>query len=154
MYYVYVATVEGEVVYVGKGSGTRSSHINSGISHSYKANKSHFSGVVADVELVATNLNEIDAYELESHIIKEVRPKWNVVIGAGRDFKRGSYTNKYLGVSYVTGKPTKPYRAWYKHQYCKKHVGYFDSAIEAANARDMYVIKNKLPAALNNTTGN
>lgn len=152
MYYVYVVRIDNEVVYVGKGSGDRSDHINSGTSSNYEANKSHFSGIVADVERITTGLTEPDAFELETHLIKEISPKWNGAFGTGRDYKTENSTSEYLGVSFIKNKPVNPYRAWYRTQTNKKHIGYFQSALEAANARDAYITEHNLPGTLNSAS--
>ena len=43
-YYVYTGYSDGELVYIGRGSGNRKLHLNSGVSHVHKANKLHFLG--------------------------------------------------------------------------------------------------------------
>lgn len=75
--YVYVAYYEGEVVYVGKGYGTRYLHCNSGTSHCYELNKLHFEGKEVEVIILADGLYDADAKSLESEIIADLKPRHN-----------------------------------------------------------------------------
>lgn len=77
--YVYQGTVDGVIVYVGMGSIDRSDHLNSGVSHVYEANKSHFSGAVVDVTILETFSDRKDAMSYEMDIIRKEQPLWNTV---------------------------------------------------------------------------
>ncbi len=135
MYYVYIAKIGEEVVYIGKGSGRRLEHVNSGTSNNYYLNKAHFEGVVMDVEMAETFELEQDALDREAALIAEHNPRWNDTVHPARRYqtdKRGG-----TGVMFCTGRP-KPWRA-YLHQKGKKiHIGYYHTEEEAKEARSTY----------------
>ncbi|MNC07361.1 hypothetical protein D3C75_549070 [compost metagenome] len=148
MYYVYVGRLNDEILYIGKGKGARDSHLNSGCSSVYEANKLHFSGGTLDVERVVENLCEPDALELEAHLINEVTPAWNRS-GSVNTYKKRSSTSKYLGVSFYKSNQAKPWRAWYKSSNLKHHIGYYKTEVEAASARDDYLLRNGITGRVN-----
>ena len=61
---------------------------------------------------------------------------------------RSTNTSGYRGVCFF--KPTKKYTARVTYNYKDTHLGYFETAIEAALARDQYIIDNNLNLPLNN----
>lgn len=148
MYYVYVGRVEGAIVYVGKGLYDRDSHLNSGCSHVYEANRLHFSGGSIDVERVITGLTEEDALEFESLLISETLPQWNVYCGTNT-YKKTNSTSEFLGVSSYPDKQDKPWRAWCKVGGIKKHIGYYGTEVEAAKARDAFLRDNGIVGKMN-----
>lgn len=148
MYYVYVGRVDGEIIYVGKGSADRDLHLNSGCSHVYEANRFHFSGGIVDVIRVAENLNEASAFELETHLIHEITPRWNVA-AIGNSHKKSHATSKYLGVSFYRNKTVNQWRAWYKIGSKKMHIGCYMTELEAVIARDKFLIDNGITGKLN-----
>lgn len=78
VYYVYVGTLDIEVVYVGMGKADRLLHLNSGTSHVYKANEAHFKGQSIIVTKVAENLSREEALTVERKLIEEGQPAWNL----------------------------------------------------------------------------
>lgn len=66
--YVYIATLDGKVVYVGRGSGDRYQHCNSGTSSSYYLNTLHFSGKFVTVGVVKDNLSLEDSHQEAGYI--------------------------------------------------------------------------------------
>lgn len=155
MYYVYTGKVDDQIVYVGKGTGARRDHLNSGISSCYAANRHHHTGGWVHTDIVYRTPNEADALELELHLIREISPAWNTIkpgrapAHGNKDFKRAGATSAYFGVSYCKGEKKKPWRAWYRFPNRKQHVGYYATEKEAAEARDKFVVDNLLPDALN-----
>lgn len=147
MYYVYAGYSGDQLMYIGKGKENRDSHLNSGCSHVYEANKFHFSGGVLEVVRIADHLEELDALELEAFVILEASPLWNSA-STGNTYKRSESTSKYLGVS-LMNKRGKRWRAFCKVDRSKVHIGYYDTEIEAAKARDQYMIDNQICGKLN-----
>ena len=80
---VYLGKVGDKVVYVGQGVPTRPAHLNSGVSACYLANKHHFKGRSAEIEIVAEGLCKPEAVKLESELIRELQPVWNRMPGIG-----------------------------------------------------------------------
>lgn len=78
-YYVYAGYSEGELVYIGRGSGNRKLHLNSGVSHVYEANKLHFLGKQVEIKIIKDKLDLNDSKQLEKFEIIKNTPKWNVV---------------------------------------------------------------------------
>jgi len=88
-YEVYMGIYKNEVVYIGEGKEGRSSHLNSGISHVYQANKLHFADGVVKIEIVETFNTKEEAKRLELKLIEEMNPEWNVIKkNAGKTFKK------------------------------------------------------------------
>lgn len=84
-YYVYLATdKDGNVVYVGKGSGWRYLHINSGTSGTYELNRQHFLGESFTVRLVRSGMTEEVSLEVEAEIISMFSPKYNKMSSGNR----------------------------------------------------------------------
>jgi predicted GIY-YIG superfamily endonuclease len=132
MYYVYIARIGEEIVYIGKGSGKRFEHVNSGTSHNYYLNKAHFEGVVMDVQVAEEFELEKDALAREAQLIEEHKPRWNDIVHPTRRARTESRGG--AGVQFMRGK----YRA-YKHINGKKvHIGYFLTEEEAREARSTY----------------
>lgn len=82
-YYVYGAYgLHGELLYIGKGSGNRYQHCNSGISSNKALNRYYFSngeGVCIKVRKLHTNLTNTEASRLETLEIKSLQPLFNIV---------------------------------------------------------------------------
>jgi|TARA_A100001391_G_scaffold141360_1_gene99224 hypothetical protein len=81
-YYVYKVTLEGRVVYVGKGSGTRINHVSSGCSHNSKINEAYFRSKLLGepplkVEIITYLETSKEALAEESRLIKELDPDYN-----------------------------------------------------------------------------
>lgn len=162
-WYVYVGKYGDRVVYIGKGRGTRYNHLNSGISSCYAANKTHFDGGVIEVDVVSYFESSQEALEYEKKLIVELEPDWNVVFSkteqamlkrkhiksVGRRKKSNSRSN-FMGVAYIPegvgGKRTekKHWRARLKYEGRYIHIGNYVREIDAAIARDLYVINNEL----------
>ncbi len=79
-YYVYCGMVNRELVYIGKGTGSRTNHLNSGTSSCYKANKAHFNGHTIEVMFMVTDMIESKALEVEARLIMKFKPAWNTQI--------------------------------------------------------------------------
>lgn len=157
MYYVYVGRVAGEVVYIGKGKQTRYLHLNSGISSCYQANKCHFTGGLVDVDIIYRTESEEDALELESYLIFEAQPAWNIVgtdsiavrpNRRGKSYKKDNAKSQYYGVKASKGQG-KPWRSWVKIGRDSKHIASHNTELEAALARDAYILEHGLSAILN-----
>lgn len=84
--YIYAATHEGEIVYIGRGKGLRWSHCTSGISSSYYLNRLHFDGANVETMIVKDDLSDEESYALEGYLIAYHRPKGNSV-GKYEDLK-------------------------------------------------------------------
>lgn len=81
-YYVYAVRLDNELVYLGKGKGTRCKHITSGTSHCYEANQAWFShkllGTSAPVVSIEAYFDsEEDCLEAEELMIQTCKPAWN-----------------------------------------------------------------------------
>lgn len=76
-FYVYSASLNGELLYIGKGEGNRYLHCNSGKSSCYELNKLHFQGITVDVDIVARYDTTEDAANAEIEMIKRLDPKYN-----------------------------------------------------------------------------
>lgn len=77
-YYVYSVSLDGEIIYIGKGTSDRYLHPNSGVSHVKEMNKLHFQGITFDVKVLKENLTEYEAEYEESQLIKNKTGLWNV----------------------------------------------------------------------------
>ena len=136
MYYVYIARIDGEIVYIGKGTGNRFEHVNSGVSHNYFLNKSHFSGVVADIEIYQKFELESDALSLEASLIALHKPKWNNETNPNKRQRNDGRSGR--GVQ-LKNKRVNPWCA-YVHKGGKKiHIGYYATEAEAEEARSTYI---------------
>ena len=154
-WYVYFGYVKGVIVYIGKGSGMRYAHLNSGKSCCYEANAHHHSGGEVVVEIVKRFSVESEALTYEREQISSLMPLWNIIHMSNVRNKRKRVTrktkskvNSYMGVtrrvrhnkhadiSYWTAKLNIDGRCI--------HIGNFNSEIEAAMARDKYIVKNNL----------
>lgn len=132
MYYVYIARIGEEIVYIGKGSGKRLEHVNSGTSHNYYLNKAHFEGVVMDVQITEEFELEKDALEREAQLIEECKPRWNDMVHPNRSVR--TVKRSGTGVMFYEGRP-KPWRAYLHSKGKKIHLGYFETEEEAIKAR-------------------
>lgn len=172
-YYVYVGVLDSVVMYVGKGVRQRINHLNSGVSSCYQANKLHFSGGQLEVYPLAYFNENIDAVSFEKELIFSLKPVWNVMLNpdadrsmfkkenTGRSYTREkgvkpvSYTSSYLGVGFykkgVGGKrtPKKYWRATFNLNQTKCHIGFYETELEAALARDAYITENCIDLPLN-----
>ena len=94
-YYVYCAYgVNNEILYIGKGSGNRWEHCNSGTSNNKQLNRYYFAN--GEDESMTVNIvkyfnNESEALKYESKLIKQHKPLFNTV-GCHR-------LRKFLGAS-------------------------------------------------------
>lgn len=79
MYEVYICKLNDEILYVGQGYSGRHKHCTSGCSHVYELNKLHFSGLIPIVEVVHIDSRKDRVLELEKSLIKNLKPKYNVV---------------------------------------------------------------------------
>lgn len=80
-YYVYVVVNPSkQVVYIGKGSGSRYKHVTSGTSSSYELNKDHFLGVSNKVYLHSVFKANIDALVVENELIDKFQPIYNKTV--------------------------------------------------------------------------
>ena len=82
-YYVYRVLLEGEVVYVGKGSGNRVNHVLSGCSHNSKINEAYFRNKLLGepamtVEIVEYFTTSKEALKAESVLVKTLNPDYNI----------------------------------------------------------------------------
>lgn len=82
-YYVYCAYgINGEVLYVGKGSGDRYKHCNSGMSSNKRLNKYCFQNggdSSMTVKVIHSDLSDSEAKAKECECIKTLKPLFNVV---------------------------------------------------------------------------
>lgn len=79
-YYVYVATLNEDILYIGKGKALRYKHVTSGKSNCLELNRLFFLGVTPTVEIHKDNLTDIEAQVLETSLIKSMRPKYNIAL--------------------------------------------------------------------------
>lgn len=81
-HYVYAAYgVNSELLYVGKGTGRRYKHCNSGISSSYLLNKYYFNlkdGEEITVKILKNFENSEKALDYEKNLILELKPPYNL----------------------------------------------------------------------------
>lgn len=73
---VYVATHNGETLYVGEGRRGRSDHVKSGVSNIYQLNKLHFAGEFVEVVVYQFPTKE-GAVEKEQELIEALQPVYN-----------------------------------------------------------------------------
>jgi len=78
-FYVYIARDHNDIIrYVGKGSGSRLEHVNSGASHNRRLNQYYFANGPMKVAVTRNNLCEKEALEIEVALICEHRDTiWN-----------------------------------------------------------------------------
>lgn len=76
-HYVYVARLEGQIVYVGQGYGKRYLHCRSGCSHNRELNRLYFSGVEVEVAIHKDGLSKGHATGMEKQLIELVEPYCN-----------------------------------------------------------------------------
>lgn len=75
-----MASVHGEIVYVGMGIGLRYSHCYSGRSCSRELNRLYFQKAPIVVEVYRENLERDEAKRMERRLIAALRPRCNEVI--------------------------------------------------------------------------
>lgn len=159
-YYVYSGSLSGAVVYVGKGRGNRYLHLNSGKSSCYQANKLHFEGGSLIIKIVEIFENSLEAEKFERDMIREIKPIWNILYNTDSSAnklgkKPPNSSSIYLGVGFsIKGiggklKPLRQWRATYNAHGKKINIGFYSSEIEAALARDKYIIDNNIGLPLN-----
>lgn len=152
-WYVYVGRHNDEIVYVGKGTGNRMEHLNSGKSNCYHANKLHFSGEFINVEVVQYFDTEHEALIHEKKLIEIEQPIGNTIyarqsvdrpaITRRQTKKRKNAKSKYLGVQCRTsGK--RPFVAIIKIDGKSIDISRHSREIDAAIARDLYIINNNI----------
>ena len=160
MYYIYIARIDSKIVYIGKGTGDRYLHLNSGTSHIYEANQHHFSGgQPVEIEFIMCP-DEESALDRESKLIREFCPAWNKMhTGKPMIRRKGIKTSKnknstsdYYGVGYSSRSRKNPWRAFYTENRVKHHIGNYPDEVSAAIARDEYVLDNNLEQRLNFST--
>lgn len=78
-FYIYVGIAEQGLCYIGKGQGSRYTHLASGRSSCIPANQHVLLGGEVQVHKVIENLQESVALELEAYLINYYKPEWNVV---------------------------------------------------------------------------
>lgn len=71
-YYVYVCKVDGEIKYVGMGSGLRYKHCTSGTSSCAELNRDYFEGKELKVEKLYKKLTKEEAERIEEEMISEL----------------------------------------------------------------------------------
>lgn len=79
--YVYSDELDGETLYIGKGTGNRWVHCVSGVSHVYELNRAHFSGKLVEVYCLVDGLNSDEAFAQEATIIMNLKPRFNTKMG-------------------------------------------------------------------------
>ena len=156
MYYVYIVVAGGSVVYIGKGTGLRFMHVNSGTSHLLEANRAFFSGTSLYVRKLKNFNTEVEALEYEMLMIRTLKPAWNGT-GTTNPLKSGDLTarsersySEFAGVG-KSNSSKNPWRAFVRVSGNKVHIGNYKTEMEAAESRDEYVIQNNLAQPLNFT---
>lgn len=79
-HYVYMATVDGYVVYIGRGKGNRYKHAYSGRSGNRELNRLYFNGAHVVVEVLRHEMTYEESCELEKKLIAKYKPLCNEVI--------------------------------------------------------------------------
>lgn len=77
-YIVYAGYVDNVCVYVGSGKVGKEEHLNSGVSHIYKANELYFRGIGVKVSILERCFTKNRATKLEKIKIAELNPEWNI----------------------------------------------------------------------------
>jgi hypothetical protein len=96
-YYVYVAHLGGEPLYIGSGKGYRWKHVNSGESHNYLLNEHFF--LKEDkliIEIFKDGLSQVESLQLEFELIKKHSPIYNRQKAAGHFKPPASKTKPLL----------------------------------------------------------
>lgn len=132
-HYVYIARLDGEVVYIGKGTGERYTHVTSGTSHCYLANKAHFEGKNVTVEVTEHFETSEEALAREAELIEHYKPVWNYQHRPANLRKR-----RGKGVQYIEGR-SKPWRAYIHINNKKVFIGNYLTESEAIEARRTYL---------------
>ena len=95
-YYVYHAYgLNGELLYVGKGSGDRYKHCNSGVSSSFHLNEYFFKNGNESIntKIVREFDCEIEALEYEKVCIQTLKPKFNTVYSPREKMMYNNFTD-------------------------------------------------------------
>lgn len=79
-HYVYIVTVNGTVVYVGKGYGDRYLHTISGCSGNKELNRLYFAKAAMITEIYRDDMTDEEARLLERELISQLRPSCNQII--------------------------------------------------------------------------
>lgn len=79
-YYVYMATVDGYVVYIGRGKGDRYRHAYNGRSTNKELNRLYFTGAPVIVEVLKEDMEYEAARQLEKELIAKYKPLCNEII--------------------------------------------------------------------------
>lgn len=75
--YIYYVVCNEQVIYIGRGSGYRFEHTDSGVSHKYHLNLLHFAGVPVQTHIIYSGLSNKEAKDLEVEMIMRVQPVLN-----------------------------------------------------------------------------
>ena len=76
-FYVYFATFNNEIVYIGRGSQDRYKHVHSGCSHVYELNRHHFNNDYIECRIEYPDLSYEESKEKELELIRLHRPAYN-----------------------------------------------------------------------------
>lgn len=149
MRYIYVATVDGEIVYVGIGVKDRYKHLTSGISSCYPANERHFKGLSEPEVIKVYHGTQEEVKYYERRLIEELEPTWNTIHNPRprkRKYKFGKMEGReFHGVYAYKHK----WKAWCSVNGKKKDIGYFPTSKLAARAYDAFVLLHGLDRPLN-----
>lgn len=77
MSYVYVVEHNDEILYIGKGKGSRYLHARNGTSHVLELNRLYFMGEEVKVSIHSLYKTGTEAESAEALLIKEAKPKYN-----------------------------------------------------------------------------
>ena len=77
-YYIYTVECDGEIVYVGKGTGRRYLHARSGTSHNLELNRLYFMQTPTIVSIYKSGLTENESLIIEKELISSINPKFNI----------------------------------------------------------------------------
>lgn len=106
-YYVYVAKVGDEVVYVGSGKGDRYKHVTSGRSHSGGLNFINRQGIFPDVEVVVTGLTKVGSRTHEQDLIDTHKPAFNKGVAASNSTREDYKDLSEIQCEYQGKKPSR-----------------------------------------------
>lgn len=76
-HYIYVAKLDGQIIYVGQGFGKRYLHCKGGWSHNVELNRLYFEGRDVVVEIYKDGISKAEATELEKNLISTLKPYCN-----------------------------------------------------------------------------